>query len=195
MASIRCLKNSNRVGYPYRWLAMIPVCSSSLQRPVGFYRRKPGQVVCASDHAESDQPVGRETGRTTAAAAQGSISLAPAVWFAYSSDRKGIHPLTHLASFSGVLQADAYIGRIAAVFDVLAIHDIGTHRAEQGENICSLPAEQHMIFFMSSHSVVTIIRILSQYQDTAWHMLCFCAAARRGGSGRSGTARSRNLRN
>lgn len=36
--------------------------------------------------------------------------LAPAVWFAYSSDRKGIHPQTHLGGFSGVLQADAYAG-------------------------------------------------------------------------------------
>ncbi len=36
--------------------------------------------------------------------------LAPAVWFAYSPDRKGIHPQTHLAGFSGVLQADAYAG-------------------------------------------------------------------------------------
>lgn len=36
--------------------------------------------------------------------------LAPAVWFAYSPDRKGIHPQTHLAWFSGVLQADAYAG-------------------------------------------------------------------------------------
>jgi len=34
----------------------------------------------------------------------------PAVWFAYSPDRKGIHPQTHLANFSGVLQADAYAG-------------------------------------------------------------------------------------
>ncbi|MGV7211664.1 IS66 family transposase [Oxalobacteraceae bacterium A2-2] len=33
-----------------------------------------------------------------------------AVWFAYSPDRKGIHPQTHLANFSGVLQADAYAG-------------------------------------------------------------------------------------
>ncbi|EGO7253081.1 IS66 family transposase [Salmonella enterica] len=37
-------------------------------------------------------------------------SLAPAVWFAYSPDRKGIHPQTHPAGFSGVLQADAYAG-------------------------------------------------------------------------------------
>jgi len=33
-----------------------------------------------------------------------------AVWFAYSPDRKGIHPQTRLAGFSGVLQADAYAG-------------------------------------------------------------------------------------
>ncbi|EHH6606152.1 IS66 family transposase [Escherichia coli] len=39
----------------------------------------------------------------------GSV-LAPAVWFAYSPDRKGIHPQTHLAGFSGVLQADAFAG-------------------------------------------------------------------------------------
>ena len=34
----------------------------------------------------------------------------PAVWFAYSPDRKGVHPQSHLADFSGVLQADAYAG-------------------------------------------------------------------------------------
>lgn len=37
-------------------------------------------------------------------------ALPPAVWFAYSPDRKGIHPQTHLSGFSGVLQADAYAG-------------------------------------------------------------------------------------
>jgi len=34
----------------------------------------------------------------------------PAVWFAYTPDRKGIHPQRHLESFSGTLQADAYGG-------------------------------------------------------------------------------------
>ena len=34
----------------------------------------------------------------------------PAVWFAYSADRKGEHPQAHLNSFTGVLQADAYAG-------------------------------------------------------------------------------------
>src|SRR5271154_1520092 len=36
--------------------------------------------------------------------------LAPAVWFAYSSDRKGEHPQAHLQGFSGILQADGYAG-------------------------------------------------------------------------------------
>lgn len=37
-------------------------------------------------------------------------TVAPAVWFAYTPDRKGIHPQTHLAGFHGILQADAYAG-------------------------------------------------------------------------------------
>ncbi|MFT8259097.1 MAG: IS66 family transposase (plasmid) [Candidatus Symbiodolus clandestinus] len=35
---------------------------------------------------------------------------APAVWFSYSPDRKGTHPQTHLSDYSGILQADAYVG-------------------------------------------------------------------------------------
>ena len=35
---------------------------------------------------------------------------APAVWFAYSEDRKGEHPRTHLKNFQGALHADAYAG-------------------------------------------------------------------------------------
>jgi len=35
---------------------------------------------------------------------------APAVWFAYSPDRKGLHPQRHLDDFTGVLQADGYSG-------------------------------------------------------------------------------------
>jgi len=42
----------------------------------------------------------------------------PAVWFAYSEDRKGQHPRDHLKSFRGILQADAYSG-----FD--ALYEIG----------------------------------------------------------------------
>jgi len=34
----------------------------------------------------------------------------PAVWFQYSADRKGEHPVRHLKDFTGILQADAYAG-------------------------------------------------------------------------------------
>lgn len=34
----------------------------------------------------------------------------PAVWFAYSPNRKGEHPQRHLQAFTGILQADAYAG-------------------------------------------------------------------------------------
>ncbi|HZB87880.1 MAG TPA: IS66 family transposase [Terracidiphilus sp.] len=37
-------------------------------------------------------------------------ATAPAVWFAYSEDRKGEHPRRHLKNFRGALQADAYAG-------------------------------------------------------------------------------------
>jgi transposase len=47
-------------------------------------------------YVRDDRPAGDET--------------PPAVWFAYSPDRKGEHPQTHLRSFTGTLQADAYAG-------------------------------------------------------------------------------------
>jgi len=37
-------------------------------------------------------------------------TTAPAVWFAYSEDRKGEHPRQHLKDYCGALQADAYSG-------------------------------------------------------------------------------------
>jgi transposase len=37
-------------------------------------------------------------------------TVAPAVWFAYSPDRKGEHPRQHLEHYRGALQADAYAG-------------------------------------------------------------------------------------
>jgi transposase len=36
--------------------------------------------------------------------------VAPAVWFAYTADRKGEHPQQHLRDFTGILQADGYSG-------------------------------------------------------------------------------------
>jgi hypothetical protein len=34
----------------------------------------------------------------------------PAVWFQYSANRKGEHPVRHLRHFKGILQADAFAG-------------------------------------------------------------------------------------
>ena len=47
-------------------------------------------------YVRDDRPSGEET--------------APAVWFAYSEDRRGEHPRQHLKNFKGALQADAYAG-------------------------------------------------------------------------------------
>ncbi len=43
-------------------------------------------------------------------------TAAPAAWFAYSPNRQGIHPQTHLANFKGVLQADAFAGYVVPKF-------------------------------------------------------------------------------
>jgi len=51
-------------------------------------------------YVRDDRPAGDET--------------PPAVWFAYSPNRRGEHPQAHLKTFKGILQADAYGG-----FDVL----------------------------------------------------------------------------
>ena len=50
-------------------------------------------------YVRDDRPAGEDT--------------APAVWFAYSEDRKGDHPRRHLKDFKGALQADAYSGYVA----------------------------------------------------------------------------------
>jgi len=47
-------------------------------------------------YVRDDRPAGEDT--------------APAVWFAYSEDRKGEHPRQHLKNFQGALQADGYAG-------------------------------------------------------------------------------------
>ncbi len=49
---------------------------------------------------------------------------APAVWFRYSPDRKGIHPQTHLKDYEGILQADAFAG-YNAVFESGRVTEAG----------------------------------------------------------------------
>lgn len=41
----------------------------------------------------------------------------PAVWFAYSPNRRGEHPQAHLKHFAGILQADAFAGYAALYAD------------------------------------------------------------------------------
>jgi hypothetical protein len=49
-------------------------------------------------------------------------TAAPAAWFAYTPNRQGQHPQSHLANFSGVLQADAYAG-YNAIFTDGRVHE------------------------------------------------------------------------
>jgi transposase len=46
----------------------------------------------------------------------------PAVWFAYTPDRKGEHPRAHLSAFTGTLQADGYAG-YDAVYEDGRVHE------------------------------------------------------------------------
>lgn len=41
------------------------------------------------------------------------------------------------------------MGLLAVVCGILTMHDIGTHRPVPGENIFSLPVEQHMLSLSS----------------------------------------------
>ncbi|MGF6482608.1 hypothetical protein QFZ91_004835 [Paraburkholderia sp. JPY419] len=63
-------------------------------------------------HPAADaRPTDRAEHRPSELARRRSGSTQPAsVWFAYSPNRQGIHPQTHLANFKGILQADAYAG-------------------------------------------------------------------------------------
>ncbi len=60
-------------------------------------------------YVRDERPAGEET--------------APAVWFAYSEDRKGEHPRAHLKNFKGALQADAYSG-FHHLYDGGAIYEV-----------------------------------------------------------------------
>jgi transposase len=48
----------------------------------------------------------------------------PAVWYAYTRDRKGEHPKAHLKEFTGTLQADAYAG-YDAVYEGRRVKEAG----------------------------------------------------------------------
>jgi transposase len=101
------------------WLAGWVGASSQLLAPLVEAIRR--HVMSASKIHADDTPVpvlspgrGRtKTGRLWTYVRDdrpAGITTPPAVWFAYSPDRKGEHPRKHLNDFRGVLQADAYAG-------------------------------------------------------------------------------------
>lgn len=96
----------------------VGACSQLLAPLVEAVRR---HVITASKVHADDTPVpvlspgrGRtKTGRLWTYVRDdrpAGVDTAPAVWFAYSPDRKGEHPQRHLKDFRGILQADAYAG-------------------------------------------------------------------------------------
>src|SRR6202048_3421423 len=78
-------------------------CGSTLQNPL----TKP--TLLGWTYVRDERPAGENT--------------APAVWFAYSPDRKGEHPRLHLKNFKGALQADAYAG-FHPLYDSGAIYEV-----------------------------------------------------------------------
>ena len=78
----------------------------------------------------------RGSGPMCAMIAPAADDAPPAVWFAYSPDRKGEHPQQHLASFSGVLQADGYAG-----FNHL--YEGGTDRRSRMLGACAAQVLRH----------------------------------------------------
>lgn len=70
----------------------------------------------------------------------------------------------------GEEQADRYINQISGIFQVMSDNNIGTPRPELGEDICALPVERHMLYFIQTDKDIIIIRILSQYQDAGRHL-------------------------
>ena len=64
-----------------------------------------------------------KTGRSALCARRqaGGEDIAPAVWFAYSEDRKGERPRQHLKNFKGGLQADAYAGFLICMARALSM--------------------------------------------------------------------------
>lgn len=97
------------------WVAQAARLLSPLAQAIGRY------VLAAEKIHGDDTPI-RVLGGAGAKARTGRLwvyvrddrasgdAAPPAVWFQYSADRKGEHPVRHLKDFSGILQADAFAG-------------------------------------------------------------------------------------
>lgn len=97
------------------WVGACSDLLAPLVEPIGRHVRAPGKV-----HAD-DTPLpvlAPGLGKTKTARLWTYVrddrpcgsQAPPAVWFAYTPDRKGAHPQQHLKDFAGVLQADGFAG-------------------------------------------------------------------------------------
>ena len=98
-----------------RWMGACGVLTAPLVEALRRYVTAPGKIhtddtpmpVLSPGHGQT------KTGRLWVYVRDDrncGSAAPPAVWFAYSPNRQGQHPQSHLADFSGVLQADAYAG-------------------------------------------------------------------------------------
>ncbi|MDP9606141.1 UNVERIFIED_ORG: hypothetical protein J2W38_005961 [Variovorax paradoxus] len=97
------------------WVAQAARLLSPLAEAIGRY-------VLAADKIHGDDTPIRVLGGAGAKARTGRLwgyvrddrpsgdAAPPAVWFQYSANRKGEHPVRHLRHFKGILQADAFAG-------------------------------------------------------------------------------------
>lgn len=97
------------------WVAQAARLLSPLAEAIGRY-------VLAADKIHGDDTPIRVLGGAGAKARTGRLwvyvrddrpsgdTAPPAVWFQYSANRKGEHPVRHLRHFRGILQADAFAG-------------------------------------------------------------------------------------
>lgn len=97
------------------WVAQAARLLSPLADAIGRY-------VLAADKIHGDDTPIRVLGGAGAKARTGRLwvyvrddrpsgdSAPPAVWFQYSANRRGEHPVRHLRHFKGILQADAFAG-------------------------------------------------------------------------------------
>jgi len=101
-------------------------------------------------YVRDDRPSGEDT--------------APAVWFAYSADRKGEHPRLHLKHFKGALQADAYAG-FHHLYGNGAIYEVACWHTQDASSTRSMPSTPHPS--RQRHWLASVLSIASKKRCAA----------------------------
>ncbi len=84
------------------------------------------------------------------------------------ADLRGIWSYT--ADHWGEPQADRYYRDIIATFDLLATGARDGRRADVRAGYLKYPVGRHMVYFTSSDSRITVIRVLHQRMDVDRHL-------------------------